>query len=844
MSEETPQSGRMEGIPAQPRATGGWWAWLENFGRDIRFSLRSLRRAPGFSLAVIVTLTLCIGANTTIFSVLYGLVLKSLPYHEPGQLVEIYNSFSKTGQPKRQVSVAQYLDYKENADQFEGFALSQEGSFTVGEETDPARVTGTRMTADYFSLLGVQPLLGRFYTMEDCVPGRDNVVVLTQSFWESNFRADPAIVGQVIRLTGLSYTVIGVAPRKLEEFNRIPVLFVPLSWNANLAAPQARVALNSIMYARVKAGVAPTAALAQLAALEKRFHDQVAPPVLRDMLDRDGYKIELGLVRAEQTKPVKTGILLLQGGALFVLLLGCLNVASLMLARANARQTELAVRQALGAGRWTLARQLFTESLLLGGLGAATGVALAWASLRVINRYTALIIRQAPPISVDGTVLGVTLLASLAVALLIGLLPAMRLWRANLLGSIQGGSRSASAGGGMRAISGLLVTAQVALALILLVGASLLIRSFSRVMAIDPGFDAARIVHARVAFNATYQDVNKAHRTGELIVAKMREIPGVEAAGMTSHITINGGFNRVNLPIRGSVAGQPDTFPAAQYFGVSPEFFSAMGIRLVEGRVFTDADNLPQARPVFIVDRDFAEKNFPGRSAVGQALGANSPNQPPETWPVIVGVVEPARFNGPEDRSGVPFVFGPVLHFQFNGFSMVLRTNRPLADMAPLMRAKLSSIDPSLPLYGVGTLQTLLDNLVTNRRGVMLMLGAFALIALLLSAVGIYGMLAYDVTQRTREIGIRGAIGASRGQIVGLILRQGLWKAGLGLAIGLAGAFYLSRFMASMLFDVRPSDPVAYLGVSLVLLLVALVASYLPARRASKVDPIIALRCE
>jgi hypothetical protein len=479
--------------------------WLEQWGRDFLFSIRSLRRAPGLSLAVIATLTLCIGANATIFTALYGLILKPLPYRDPGQLVEIYNSMPKAGQPKRQISVTQYVDFKAHADLFEGVALWQDWSFNIGEETDPTRGIGARVTADYFSVLGVQPLLGRFFTMEESTPGRDNVLVLTQSFWESNYGADPGIVGKVIHLGGTPYTIVGVAPRRLEACNVDGPVLKPFEWVPQQGSPQARLAWRPMMYARVKKGVDPSAALAQLATLEKRYYREVAQPIIRDYLDRGGYRIALGQVRAEQTKSVKDALMLLQGGAL-------------------------------------------------------------------------------------------------------------------------------------------------------------------------------------------------------------------------------------------------------------------------------------------------------------------------------------------------PMIYLPFS--SYGGFSMEIRTNRSLADLLPLMRARMRSIDPALPLYQVMTLETLYDSYLDNRKGVMFLLGGFAFIALLLAAVGIYGMLAYDVSQRTREIGIRGAIGASRAQITGLILRQGLTKAGIGIALGLVGALFLTRFMTGLLYDVRPTDPAAYALVSLVLLAVASLASYLPARRAARVDPVVALRVD
>jgi putative ABC transport system permease protein len=832
------QFGNVASIQEQAREARGWM-WLENLARDFRFSFRSLRRSIGFSVAVIITLTLCIGANTTIMSVLYGLILKPMPFHDSGQLVEIYNSQSKTNQPKQQTSLAQYLDYKSNAGLFSGFALWKTWSYNIGEETDPERGVGARVTADYFALLGVQPLLGKFYTIEESVPGKDAVLVLTQTFWEKKFGGDPSVVGRVIKLSGQQFTIIGVAPRSLEVLNADTSLMKPFEWQQ--VSPLARFSPAATLYGRVKPEVAHTAALAQLATLEKRFQEQVATAGAREFVERTGFRVGLGGVRVEQTKSVKVALLMLQGGALFVLLLGCVNVTNLMLARTNARQSELAVRQALGAGRGTLVRQVMVEGLSLVGLGAALGLALTWTSLRLINTYTTAIVREVPPIAIDGPVLGLTLLSTLFVALLIALLPVVKLWRTNLLVSLQAGSRGASAAGGMRVMSGLLVTAQVALALMLLIGACLLIRSFTRVLAVDPGFDAAHVVQGRTVFGFPGQTLEGVKTKQDLIVERMKEIPGVEKVGYTGSFPLFAGFPTNFFQIRGVANGISDTLPRAFMIAASPDYFDAMGIRLLEGRVFNSADTLPKARQVFIVDENFARKHFPGRSAVGETF-LGRPNQKPDEWPQIIGVVTAAKLTGLEDVSGTPFVFAPM--GPAPAFSMVLRTNRPASVIVPLMREKLRSVDPGAPLYITGSLQENLDGMLANRRGVMWLLGAFAGIALLLSAVGIYGMLSYDVTQRTKEIGIRGAIGASRGQIVAFVLRQGLGKTGMGLAIGLGCAFYFSRYLSSLLFEVKPTDPLVFTGVTFLLFLVALLASWLPARRAATVDPMVALRAE
>jgi predicted permease len=822
---------------AQARAPG-LGIWLGNLGRDLRFSFRSLRRAPGFSAAVIVTLALCIGANTAILSVLYQLLLKPLPFRDPGQLVQIYNAYPKSGLARHRVSVAQYLDYKANADLFAGFSLTALWSYTIGEESDPTRGSGESVTGDFFTLLDVHPLRGRFFAPEDSVPGRDHVVVLTQSLWENYYRADPEIVGKQIRLSGDLYTIVGVAPRVVEELDTQTQLFRPITWTPNQTEPAARHWDVAPAYARMKPGVRPAAARAQLDLLEQRYYQQ-ADPESRQFIDSSGFRIALGRVRDEQTQSVRTGLFLLQGGVLLVLLIGCVNVANLMLARSNARQAELAIRQALGAGRGSLARQLFAETLLLTLAGAAGGMALAWGGLRVVNSYLAGIVRNVAPVALDGTILGLTLLLSLLVALLVGLLPVINLWRSDLLARMQSGARGASGGSRVRTASGILVVSQVAIALMLLVGAGLLLRSFARVLEVDPGFEARKVGVGRVAPPLAYRTQEQKLALEDLMLARLREIPGLEAVSMASDTPLPGPFVATSFTPRGN----PGQSVSSYFFAVSPGFFSTMGMRWREGRDFSEADNA-KSRPVIIVDRIVAEKYFPGRSAVGQEISFGGPPEKDSDWPVIVGVVETAAFGGLEDRSGTPYIYMPLKQIGVQGISIFVRPTGSVTEMLARVRQKIREIDPTMPLYGTGTLQMRLDGTLENRRGVLLLLATFAGLALLLSAVGIYGVLAYDVSQRTREIGVRSAIGASPGQIMRLILRQGLGKAGIGLAIGLVGAFCLSRFMTGLLFDVRPSDPVAYLAVSLLLLLVALLASWLPARRAAKVDPVVALRCE
>jgi putative ABC transport system permease protein len=819
--------------------------WLEHIAQDVRFALRSLRKSKALSLTVVATLGLCIWANTSVLSVLYGLVLKRLPFPDSGQIVAIHNTRPKAAQTNQLAGVPQYLDYKAHADLFADFAIWKGWMFNLSEDSGTSRYVGMRATADFFSVLGLQPLIGRFFTADECVPGRDQVAVLTQSFWETHFQADPAIVGRVVRLSGVSFTIVGVMPRHFEEFSVAPLLLKPYEWQPpQVEDPRWRLEQMANLWARIKPGVDHQAALAQLQTIEDRNREKVADPAVREFLYSGGHRIALAQVRAQQTEPINKAVFLLQGGAMFVLLLGCVNVASLMLARANTRAAEFALRQALGASRWTLSRQLLTEAALLAFCGAALGLALAGASLRIINTYMGDAIYGIPPVRVDATLIGLTLLVSLVVTTLIGLLPIVRLCRGgDLQGLLQKGARSASASGGIRAMSGLLVIVQMALALMLLIGAGLLLRSFANVMAIDPGFAAAKVVHARIAYEESYNEPARLRGLQDRILEKMRAIPGVDAVAYSDRLPGFADTQIVTVPIRGRPAGADGMHPTAALFQVSPEYFRTMGIRLLEGRDFTAADLRPGARPVVIVDRRFAERYFPGRSPLGEVFAVGPAGQKPEEMPMIVGVVEVARVNGLEDKNRAPYVY-IALDIPRGGLSVELRTPRAFAEIFPLIRAAVREVDPALPIYQAQVMQEQLDKAAANRRGVMALLGTFAGLALLLSAVGIYGMLAYDVTQRTREIGIRGAIGATRRQIVAMILRQGLWKAGAGLVAGLIAAFFLTRTMSALLFEVQPNDPLIFSVVPALLVIVTLLASGLPARRAAKVDPIVALRCE
>jgi putative ABC transport system permease protein len=808
---------------------------------DLRHAFRLLWKGKAMTATTLLTLALCIGATTAISSSVYSLMLKPLPFDQPEGIVELYSSAVKAGLPRMPANVPIYKDYSTNATSYEQIGLWGFFFGLVGENDATLRLAGARMGAELFDVLRVTPRLGRFFTSEQNQPGADKVIVLTQSYWETQYGASPDVLGREITIDDEAYTVIGVAPRVFEAFDARVRFVIPISWPPAAENPQGRYGVGLQLFGRLKAGVSIGQADAEAKTIEKRYVD-AGPGPLKQFVERSGMTMNVEGVQEYRVQPVRSTLLLLQFGVAFVLLIGCVNVANLLLASSNARQSELAIRSALGATRRTVARQLMVESLLLTCLGAILGLALAWGALRVTNTYLSSLMPQSLPAPLDWRVLGFAVVLAVIVGILIGLIPVFHILRTNLVEVLQQSSRSTSSGRGVRALSSVLVVAQVAVALILLTGAGLLIQSFARAIKVDVGFNAESVVTARVALPRAHRASDDAARQiKERLLQAMREIPGTTSASLAAATPFQGG-----LPINAFVLEQDTLPPGAPQPGafrviVTPGYLDTLGLTLVEGRFYQDSD-LTDGRQVFVVDQSFAKRYFPDRSAVGGRFSFGGRPQNDADWPVIVGVVKDVPHNGVEEKSGNPFIYQVLAGGRPGVLTLFMRNPRSSEDVVASLREKIRAIDPAIPIFDAGPMTKAVDSSYDSRRALMLLLTAFAGLALFLSALGIYGVLAYDVSQRTREIGVRRAIGASHGGIIGLILSQGLWKAGVGVVIGLVGALLLSRYMTTLLFGVEPTEPMVYVVVSAVLVSVAALASYLPAWRATRIDPLEALR--
>ncbi len=814
---------------------------METLWKDLRYGARMLVKQPGFTLIAVLTLALGIGANTTIFSVINALLLKPIPFPEAERLVLVWESEASDPASRNIVSAPNFLDWQRQNDVFESMALfdSAGKGYDLAGGGEPEQVSGVRVSWNFFRVLGVQPRLGRAFLPEEETPGRHQVVVISDAIWRARYNADPALVGKTIRVDGGNYTVVGVMPPDFEfQFDGPPrQLWAPVSYTPG---DQERGSHSFFCLARLKPDVTMEQARAQMNAIGLRLAAQYPKENAGGSATIDPIN-EFGLERQRVT------LFTLLSVAGFVLLIACINVANLLMARGAVRQRELAIRAALGASRARTMRQLLTESLLLAAAGGLSGILLASWSGNLLLKVLPANLRAVPFRTLDGIAIDFNVLAfSWGVAcltgILFGLAPALIFSKRNVNEALQEGSRGATGGGGAKLRQGLVII-EVALALIVLTGAGLMIQSMLRLLDVAPGLDPKNLLTMEMSLpqeNLYYSPPLHPHFAREL-QEQVGSIPGVTAVSAVSHLPIGGGRAGRGFVIEGRPDPGAENQPGAGYSVICPNYFKTMGIRLVAGREFTEQDT-PSAPGVIVINEALAKRYWPEEDPLGKRIkiGDYASDSP---WLTIVGITQDVRQGGLDRPSRREF-FRPYNLAAWPFMTIVMRTaSSPAAFLHPIKQALLR-VEPERGVAGIRTMDEVLSASLQPRRFPMLLLAAFSLVALTLAAVGISGVVGFSVAQRTREIGIRMALGAPAGAVLRLVLHRSLGAALAGIALGLAGSFALTRFLTGMLFEVRPMDPLVLGSVVLLLTVVALLACYLPARRATKVDPLIALRSE
>jgi len=818
------QFGGVDQIKEQVRDQRGW-VGLETIFKDLGFAWRLLRKNPGFTTVAVLTLALGIGACTAIFSIVNGVLLRALPYDQPGQLVQLWEDPSGKGREQNSVAGGEFADWKEQTTTMESISVIRRVNLNLTGEGRPERLSVHKVSASYLQILRVRPFLGRDFLPDEEQPGKDRVVVLTHRLWQQYFGGATNLVGRAIRLDSQSYTVIGILPSKpqlpLECDVLVPFVFGSESWHHSRSDHRLRV------IGRLKPGVTLEQARAEMDAITQRLKPSY-PPWKKD------WGVTVVPMHEQLTGAIRPQLWVLFGAVGFVLLIACANVAGLLLARMAARQKEMAVRAALGAGRWRVIRQLLTESVLLSLLGGTLGLLLAFWGVHLFTELNADNLPRVQEIGVDSSALGFALLMSLTTGVVFGLAPALHLARPDLTGALKQDGRTSRAGSGSGLRSALIV-AEVALALMLLAGAGLMLKTLFRLQAVPSGFNPHGVLAMDMSLDDTkYPAGDRRAAYLRQIIQRIESLPGVEAAGTATTLPMSGS---TDTSIRAeSRPDQDEFYIGTDYDFVSGDFYPAMGIPLLKGRVFTERDDSRSAPRVAIMNETLARRVFPGENPLGQRVRLWG-----ELWEVV-GVVGDVRQRG-LDRDVREHIYAPQA---FNPYpcSLVVRTKVPPLALAETARNEILKLDPDQPVSNVRTLEQIAANSASLHRLMFVLLGLFAGAAVLLAAIGLYGVMAYLVSQRTREIGIRMALGAQRGDVLLQVMQQGLRLTVLGVATGLLGSFALTRVMSHLLFGVTPRDPVTFAGVALLLMAVALFACWLPARRAARVDPMVALRAE
>ena len=805
---------------------------MDRLSQDLQYAVRRLLKAPGFTFVAVFTLALGIGANSAIFSVVNGVLLKPLPYPESDRLVGVYHT---TEGQRAVMSGPNFSDIARLATSLENAAAYNTSRMILTGEGEPARLLTADVSASLFNALRVRAALGRTFNADENTPGRTKVVVLSHGVWEQRFGSDPAVIGRRITLDGVAHEVIGVMPAGF-SFPAGRQLWVPLDYDENFVSKQ-RGAWYLNVVARLKPDVTPGQSAAEVETIGRNLARQypdangaigmTATPLLEAMVGE-----------------IRRSVIILLGAVGFVLLIACTNVANLLLARAAAREAEMAVRTALGAGRGRLVRQLLTESVLLSLIGAGLGLLLAVWGVELLITLKPEGIPRLDNVQVDATVIFFTLLTAVVTGVLFGLVPAFTATRGLSASLREAGRGAVTSRTGMR-VRGVLVIAELALAVMLLAGAGLLIRSFMKLQAVDPGFRSEQALTFELTLpDSRYADDGPRIQFFDQLLTRLSALPGARSASAVLGLPLSGLDLVLSFEVGGRPPVPPSQQPAMQVRVATPGYFGAIGIPIKRGRGFTDDDRAGTPRVVIITEAA-ARQFFPGEDPIGKKITLGwrrGPNRERAGGEVvgIVGDVRDAALNEPHP----PQIYMPFRQWPVSFMTVVMKTSVPPSSLAEAARAQVAALDPNLPLSEVSTLDAVVSRSISQQRFYLTLLTIFAAVALVLAAIGIFGVLSYAVAQRTREIGIRMALGAQGRTVVTLIVRQAMILVVSGVVVGTVAALFLSETMTKMLFSIKPTDPATFITVAAVLIGVALFAAYVPARRATRVDPIVALRTE
>ncbi|HYE73172.1 MAG TPA: ABC transporter permease [Blastocatellia bacterium] len=795
--------------------------------QDLRYGVRMLVKRPGFTLIAMTTLALGIGANTAIFSIVNTVLLRSLPYPESEKIVMLWQGGQRGEQGHLQVSPPELMDYRAQQQVFQHLAAHTIADANLSGSGEPERLRAAVVSADWFTVLRTQPLQGRTFLTEEHQPGQNNSVVLSYGLWQRRFGGDTNVIGRSIVLNGRARTIVAVMPNGF-RFPAEADLWLPLALTPEQLSPNQRARHYLNVIARIKDGVTLAQAEERVRAIANGFPG--------------GLDARLIALQDELVGPVKAPLYVLFGAVIFVLLIACANVGNLLLARSSARRPEMAIRQALGASRIRLLRQMLTESLLLALIGGALGILLAWWGKDSLIALTSDVIPRADEINLNIGVMGFALALSLLTGILFGLAPALQSSRLNLNEMLKLGAQSVNSGSGQR-LRSFMVVFQIATAIVLLVGAGLLLRSFYRLSQVNPGFKPEQVLTADLSLPFSRYDTDaKRADFYQRLVPQLAALPGVQSAGIISDLPLSGmnadrSYTHEAIP----PDRQRRSPPNADFRHCSADYFNAIGIPLLTGRTFTEQD-AANSQPVAIVNEALANRIWPNENAVGKRIAFLAP-QGLEPWRVIVGVVGNVKHRG-LNTDVRPEIYVPHAQAPIGTMTLVLRTAGDPMAMAATIRKTVQSLDAEQPLFNIRALDRLRNESIAPQRFILMLLGLFAVVALFLSGLGIFGVITYTVNQRTRELGIRMALGAQASDILRLVVRQGMKLVIVGIVIGLGCALAVSRLIKALLFGIGPSDPITFIAVASILAAVAALACWIPARRATNVDPLIALRYE